>query len=163
MNTCDGTSRESPAKNKPADGSLSLFQAFSKLRFPDLLSNPSSTIFGRTPTSSSFTTKFPLSKSSAAEPLDGTEIFVDQREFCFPSTSSRFPLLLIVKLAKVSEAARGFSLLATHTTFLGDMFVCHIPTYLLTEPLGVKNPNSKMRLGETRVCVCENGCDGVIS
>ncbi|ONI10184.1 hypothetical protein PRUPE_4G033100 [Prunus persica] len=112
---------------------------------------------------SSLTTKFPVSERTAAEVLDGTEILVDQTEFCLPSTSSKFPLLLIVKLAKVSEAAIGFSLLATHTTLRGNISLCHIPTYLLAELLGLKKPSSKMWPGETRFCPCDNGCEGVMS
>ncbi|ONI10181.1 hypothetical protein PRUPE_4G032800 [Prunus persica] len=160
MNICVGICGANPTENNPVDPSLSLFQAVKTSLFPDLLSNPSN-IFGRTPISS-WTTKFPLSKRSAAEPLDGTKILVDQIQLCFPSTSSRFPLLLIVKLANVSVTERAFSLLATQTTLRGNIVLCHIPTYLLAELLGLKKPNSKMWPGETRVCPSANGCEEVM-
>jgi hypothetical protein len=76
--------------------------------------------------------------------------------------SSRFPLLPILKLANLSVTARGFSLLATHTYLRGNIFLCHNPTYLFAELLGLKKPNSKIWPGETRVCPCVNGCEGVM-
>ncbi|KAB2637488.1 G-type lectin S-receptor-like serine/threonine-protein kinase [Pyrus ussuriensis x Pyrus communis] len=164
MKTCAGFCVVNPIKNFPVDGSFSLFQEVEKLRLPDLLLNPRR-IPGKRYSSPflSSMTKFPLSKRSAAgEPLDDTEIFVDQTAFRFSSTSCRFPLLVIVKLANASVTARGLSRLATHTTFRGSILLCHIPTYLLPELLGLKNPNSKMRPGETRVLPCANGCREVM-
>lgn len=136
-----------PTKYFPIYGSFSLFQEVKKFLFPDLLLNPmlAAGLVGlchqENRNSPIIQLRYDHLGQQSFHYLKEVQLnyqmtlkcwlTTDQTELSFPSTSSRFPLLPILKLAKVFATARGFSLLATHTILRADIFLCHNPTYLL--------------------------------
>uniref|UniRef100_A0A2P2K769 Serine/threonine-protein kinase n=1 Tax=Rhizophora mucronata TaxID=61149 RepID=A0A2P2K769_RHIMU len=83
--------------------------------------------------------RFPLSVSSPLELAALLETFDDQRISCFPFKTTRLPSSDI--FITPEESPSGLFLLATHIGVISVTLLYHIPTYLLVELTGLKNPS----------------------
>ncbi|CAN1775095.1 hypothetical protein LINPERHAP1_LOCUS13230 [Linum perenne] len=97
----------------------------------------------------SITTRFPESRSFTTGDCRYLVEFEDQTRVCVASTRVRFPWLVIFRTPAFS--ANGASLLATHTTVWGVIFLYHIPKNWFVDLTGLKNPNSNLPAAETRL------------
>lgn len=95
-------------------------------------------------------TRLPESRIRALTMVAEEETLVDQRRLWFPSNTTRFPSSEIVKIPE--ESLTGLSLLATHTTVCGEIWLLNqIPTWRFVELAGEKNPSWKELAFETMV------------
>ncbi|PWA35128.1 hypothetical protein CTI12_AA611370 [Artemisia annua] len=101
-------------------------------------------------------TRLPVSRSFAVAFSD--VVVLDDQITLILLMRTTFPGLTIFN---VSGDAPGtwWSLLATQTTVLRDMFLYHIPRYMFSELLGRKNPSSKIPVSETSVSSSVKNCE----
>nr|GMC53531.1 Copia protein [Ipomoea batatas] len=108
------------------------------------------------PSSASLTTRFPESSNCAIGSFTDLELLVDHTTPLLPFTRTRIPGLMTLRIPVVLY--RGASLLATQTYVLTDMFLYHMPTYRFFVLSGLKNPSSKVPLGDETMVSSPPSC-----
>nr|GMC51823.1 hypothetical protein CR513_21790 [Ipomoea batatas] len=108
------------------------------------------------PSSASLTTRFPESSNCAIGSFTDLEALVDHTTPLLPFTRTRIPGLMTLRIPVVLY--RGASLLATQTYVLTDMFLYHMPTYRFFVLSGLKNPSSKVPLGDETMVSSPPSC-----